>query len=96
MAERATEQTLAALPRYAQVAHATRCVRRVQPLYVTTNRDAREGLERVIVALEAFVQVTGGGCIARRLFYQTNSPALSFEMAASLHFICSWSGLFRY
>ena len=85
MGELATEPTLADLSWYAQAAYATRCARRVQPLYVTTNRDAREGLESVIVALEAFVQGTGGGYIASRFFAQTNFPDLSFEMAAAVY-----------
>ena len=85
MAELATEQTLAGLSWYAQAAYATRCARRVQPLYVTTNQEAREGLEHVIVALEAFVQGTGGGYVASSLFSQTSFPDLSFEMAAAVY-----------
>jgi hypothetical protein len=85
MADLPSEQTLAELSWYAQAAIATRCARRAQPLYVTTHQEAREGLERVIVALEAFTQGTGGGYVAQGIFSSTSFPDLPFEMAAAVY-----------
>jgi hypothetical protein len=85
MADLPSEQKLAQLSWYALAAYATRCARRAQSLYVTTNQSARDGLEHVIAAEEAFVQGTGNGYTASGLFSSTRFLDLPFEMAPAVY-----------
>ena len=85
MSDLPSEQTLAGLSWLAQAAYATRCARRAQPLYVTTDQASRNGLERVLVAAEAFVEGTGDGYTASGIFSETSFPNLPFEMAPAVY-----------
>ena len=85
MTDLPSEQTLAGLSWYAQAAYATRCARRAQPLYVTTDHNARKGLESVLAAAEAFVKGTGDGYTASRIFSTTSFPDLPIEMMPAVY-----------